>query len=93
MARPGMSLKSSLRQSVIGAYRARGRGNSNLWLVYSPKTDTDWLIPSDRQLVHWLYFLESNPEVRSFNLAPDPIISHDCARGWEAILFRETDTN
>lgn len=37
----------------------------------------DWLLPSDRQLIHWLYFLEGNPEVASFDLAPEPVLSED----------------
>jgi hypothetical protein len=45
--------------------------------VYSVKTDSDWILPSDRQFIHWLYFLEANPEVRDFDLAPDPILSED----------------
>lgn len=77
MVKPNASLKSSLRKSVIGAYRARGTGNNNLWLVFSIKTNQDWLIPSDRQLIHWLYFLETNPDVQTFDLAPEPILSND----------------
>lgn len=77
MAKPKASLKSSLRKSVLEAYRARGRGLNNLWLVYSVKTKRDWILPSDRQLVHWLYFLEINPEVATFDLAPEPILSAD----------------
>jgi hypothetical protein len=77
MVTPNVSLKSSLRKSVISSYRSRGRSVSNQWLVYSPKTDSDWILPSDRQLIHWLYYLESNPEVVSFNLHPDPILSQD----------------
>ncbi len=77
MARVGKSPRSTLRRLIPDAYRARGHRVNNLWLVYSPKTDRDWLLPSDRQLVHWLVFLESNPEVLSFDLAPKPIISHD----------------
>lgn len=77
MTKPGASLKSSLRKSIIGAYRARGRGKNNLWLVSSIKTNQDWILPSDRQLVHWLYFLESNHDVLDFDLAPEPILSHD----------------
>lgn len=71
------SPRSTLRRSIRETYRARHHGNSNLWLVYSVKTDRDWLLPSDRQLIHWLYFLESNPEVTTFDLAPEPIISAD----------------
>lgn len=77
MTKPKQSLKSTLRKSVMDIYRSRGHSRSNLWLVYSVKTDRDWMLPSDRQLIHWLYFLETNPKVASFNLAPEPIISHD----------------
>lgn len=77
MARAGFSMKSTLRKTVRAAYRSRGKGNSNLWLVYSAKTNSDWILPSDRQLIHWLYFLEANPDVRTFNLALDPILSED----------------
>ncbi len=77
MVKPGASLKSSLRKSVIGAYRARGRGKNNLWLVTSVKNKTDWILPSDRQFIHWIAHLETNSDVKSFNLAPDPVLSSD----------------
>lgn len=77
MATSNASPKSKIRRTVLSSYRARGRSINNLWLVYSPKTDSDWILPSDRQLVHWLSFLESNPEVVTFDLSPGPIISHD----------------
>lgn len=77
MPTPNQSLRSTLRRSIREVYRGRGRRNSNLWLVYSVKTDRDWILPSDRQLVHWLYFLESEPTVSTFDLAPDPIVSTD----------------
>lgn len=77
MIRAGFSMKSTLRKTVMEAYRSRGKGISNLWLVYSAKTNSDWTLPSDRQLIHWLYFLEANPDVRTFDLAPEPILSED----------------
>jgi hypothetical protein len=77
MTKPKASLKSSLRKSVIGAYRSRGKGKNNLWLVSSIKTKQDWILPSDRQLVHWIYYLETNQKVTDFNLAPEPILSYD----------------
>ncbi len=77
MAGVGRSPRSTLRRSIPDAYRVRGHRVNNLWLVYSPKTDRDWLLPSDRQLIHWLVFLESDREVLSFDLSPDPLISHD----------------
>lgn len=77
MSAPGRSPKSTARKSIHGAYRARGSHNNNLWLIYSVKTDRDWLLPSDRQLIHWLHYLESNPDVASFDLAPEAVLSHD----------------
>lgn len=77
MAKAGFSMKSTLRKAIMEAYRSRGRGVSNLWLIYSAKTNSDWILPSDRQLIHWLYFLEANPNVRTFDLAPEPILSED----------------
>lgn len=76
MAIPGVTLNSDRRTSLRKAYRARGRGEGNLWLVYSVKTQTDWILPSDRQFIHWLC-LESDPLVKHFDLAPQIILSHD----------------
>jgi hypothetical protein len=65
------------RRSLQAAYRQRGKRNNNLWLIYSVKTDRDWLLSSDRQLIHWLYYLEINPCIKTFDLSPQPIISTD----------------
>lgn len=77
MTQLGKSLKSGIRKSVINAYRARGRGNSNIWLIYSEKTQSDWLLTSDRQLIHWIINLELNACVQTFDFSPEPIITHD----------------
>lgn len=76
MSSPGITLKSQQRTNIKKAYSARGKGEGNLWLVYSVKTNSNWILPSDRQLIHWLC-LESDPQVKSFDLAPEQIISHD----------------
>ena len=68
----GKSPRARARQSLRSAYRARGRGNANLWLVRSVKTERDWLIPSDRALVHWLHFLETDPKIATFCIEPSP---------------------
>lgn len=78
MSSPGISPKSALRKSLLKSYRARGHGNNNLWLAFSVKTDRDWILPSDRHLIHWLYYLETNPDVVSFDLASDGVISPGC---------------
>jgi hypothetical protein len=61
------TLPNAQRASVLAEYRNRGRSNGNLWLVYSVKTDRDWILPSDRHLLLWLAYLESNPAVRTFS--------------------------
>lgn len=65
MAGP-QTLPSRQRARVLDAYRGRGHRNSNLWLVYSVKQDKDLLLHSDRSLVHWLTFLETDPSVVGF---------------------------
>ncbi|MFP3605896.1 hypothetical protein [Paraburkholderia sp. SIMBA_053] len=77
------TLPSRQRSNVMRAYRSRGKTNRNITLVYSLKTNRDWIIRSDRHLVHWAIFLETNPEVRTFNLDLDdaPIGSSGKNRG------------
>lgn len=71
---PGpQTLPSRQRARVLDAYRGRGHRNSNLWLVYSVKQDQDLLLHSDRSLVHWLTFLESDPSVAGFAPIPDEL--------------------
>ncbi|EEF27458.1 conserved hypothetical protein, partial [Ricinus communis] len=65
------TLPSQQRTRVLDSYRSRGRANSNLWLVYSVKTDRDWILTSDRHFVHWIAFLETNPDVQSFEIEPN----------------------
>jgi len=77
MTTQSRTLSAKRKRAVLEAYRARGKRNSNLWLIYSVKTDRDWLLQSDRELVHWVIFLESDPQVVSFDLAPGSIISYD----------------
>lgn len=77
MAKGGRSPRSSLRRSIPEAYRARGHRVNNLWLVYSVKTDRDWILPSDRQLVHWVAILETDPDIVTFDLAPELVVSRD----------------
>jgi len=68
---------SRQRQTILNAYRSRGRRNNDLFLVYSVKTDQDWILPSCRQFVHWIHFLETNPDVATFDLMPDLKLSMD----------------
>jgi len=70
VAKSSASPQSQQRLRVFDAYRGRGRRTNDLWLVYSVKTDRDWILSSNRQLVHWLVFLETEPSVKSFDFSP-----------------------
>ena len=70
MANRSASLQSQQRLRVFDAYRGRGRRNNALWLVHSVKMDRDLIISSDRRFVHWLVFLEADPNVKSFESMP-----------------------
>lgn len=82
---PNQSLKGKQRSALHAAFRARARHNSNLWLVYSYKTDRDWLISGDYQLVHWIIFLETDPNVMSYSLIESP----DCLEADDILGYPE----
>lgn len=67
------ALPSRQRARVLDSYRGRGHRNGNLWLVYSIKGNRDFIFHSDRSLVHWLVFLESDPSVASFQEIDDEL--------------------
>lgn len=49
----------------------------NIWLVYSGRTDRQWVLRSDLQYLHFLA-IEFDPSVLKFDLAPTPRASgHD----------------
>jgi hypothetical protein len=77
MAARASSPRSQQRYRLLDAYRGRGRRNNNLFLVYSVKTQRDFILPSDRQFIHWIHFLETAPDVKTFEIAPKAAISHD----------------
>lgn len=74
MAKGNETPKSRSRLHVLDAYRGRGPRNNNLYLVYSVKTDRDWILTSDRQFIHWICFLEINQKVKTFDLSPELVI-------------------
>ncbi len=80
MVSKATTLPSRQRARVLDAYRGRGHRNGNLWLVYSVKENRDFILHSDRSLVHWLAFLESDPCVVSFREIGDVLAAqHDLA--------------
>lgn len=52
--------------SLIAKMRSRRPAISYLWSCYSFKTDTDLILESHQELIHWLLFLEFNREIKSF---------------------------
>lgn len=66
MNNKNLSLSNAQRVRLLDAYRGRGHRIGNLFVVYSVKTDCDWILPSDRHLIYWIHYLETNPEVRGF---------------------------
>ncbi|HYD80316.1 MAG TPA: hypothetical protein VEC06_10945 [Paucimonas sp.] len=77
MGAKSASPRSKQRLHIFDSYRGRGHRNNNLFLVYSIKTNRDWILPSDRQFVHWIHFLETNHQVKTFDLAPELVVSTD----------------
>lgn len=74
------SLASDRRGSLYKAFRARGKKNSNIWIVYSHKTGRDWLISGDINLIYWACLLEANGEVKCFSLDPEEVFYDHCGR-------------
>jgi len=59
--------RNNQRLRLFETYRARGSRNNNLFAVYSVKVDQDFVLPGDRQLIHWIYYLEIDHSVTSFD--------------------------
>lgn len=68
---PRSTLSSQQRANVMRAYRHRGRRNRQIYLVYSVKTNRDWIVPSDCRFLHWILYLETDPGIVSFELCDD----------------------
>ncbi|QRY77756.1 hypothetical protein JVX91_19405 [Pseudomonas sp. PDNC002] len=56
--------------SRTSAFTNRAKTFGNMWRVYSAKCDKSFVLPSDRELAHWILHLEYNPNVLSFDLNP-----------------------
>ncbi len=70
----GARLGTRLRGKLAAAYSARGHHMSDLWYVYSPKTDRDWVLRSDLEWSHFL-LAESDPTIKDIDYAPNPEIA------------------
>lgn len=63
-------LGTRLRGKLATAYGQRGRHNSPLWYVYSPRTNRDWVIRSDLCLEHFV-LTEADHEVIDVDYSPE----------------------
>jgi hypothetical protein len=57
-------------KSRTAYFTKRGKHFGNLWAVYSTKMNQVILLGSDRQLAHWLLYLEFSCDVISFQFNP-----------------------
>lgn len=55
------------RNSRTSYFTKRGKHFGNLWAVYSCKAKEVLLLSTDRQLAHWLLFLEFSPSIKCFS--------------------------
>ncbi|WP_155623295.1 MULTISPECIES: hypothetical protein [Burkholderia cepacia complex] len=76
---------SQQRANVLRAYRYRGRRDRQLYLSYSVKTDRDCILPSNYRFLHWLLYLEADPNVIAFELRDDAAVDNGPAIGWDDV--------
>lgn len=60
------------RPSKTYSFTKRAKTFGNMWRVYSAKCDKSFVLSSDRELAHWILYLEYNPDVEVFDLNPSP---------------------
>lgn len=63
-------LGTRLRGKLATAYGLRGHQNSDLWYVYSPLTDKDWVLPSGLCFNHFV-LTEADPTVIDADYSPE----------------------
>lgn len=71
------TVKSTAKNNLYKKYGGKGGRANNIWLVYSEKMHRDFALNSDVRLFHWICWLETNTQVRSFeyfdkNTSADP---------------------
>lgn len=60
------TVKSTAKTNLYKKYGGKGGRANNVWLVYSEKMHRDFALNSDVRLFHWICWLETNTEVRSY---------------------------
>lgn len=87
------TLPSQQRANVMRAYRYRGRRDRQIYLVYSVKTERDWILPSNFRFLHWILYLESDPEVLTFDIRNEAVGDADALARWGGAHARATMRN
>jgi len=65
----GPRLGTQFRGKLAAAYGQRGVGPNSLWYVYSPRSQTDWVLRSDLEWDHFV-LVESDPTIVSCSYEP-----------------------
>ena len=65
-------LGTQFRGKLATAYGQRGTFDCGLWYVYSPRTNSDWVLKGDLEWDHFI-LAESDPRIQAINYAPSPI--------------------
>ena len=58
------------KKTKTQCFTKRGSYFGNIWWVHSYKNQKDFTVHSDRELAHWILFLEFNQNVNRFDLDP-----------------------
>lgn len=66
----GTRLGTQFRGKLAAAYGQRGVAPNSLWYVYSPRTQTDWVLRSDLEWDHFV-LTESDPNIATCNYLPE----------------------
>ena len=65
----GKRLGTRLRGNLSAAYGQRGTAVNSLWYVYSPRSESDWILRSDLEWDHFV-LAESDPDIASCSYTP-----------------------
>ena len=65
----GPQLGTQFRGKLAAAYGQRGVGPNSLWYVYSPRSQSDWVLRSDLEWDHFV-LAESDPTIVSCSYEP-----------------------
>ena len=85
---PSARLGTRRRAEWASALGARGLARSNLWVVYSPKAQADFVLRGDLQFGHFL-LAESDPTVESVDYTPKARIEAIAGQAVAAIVDAE----